>query len=226
MLSFLLGLLLKLYDEISDGMISVSLLNVEIIKYFIIGFATILSIHNSNFLVLLTVCMLASLVSDTNLFNIVKCETKNVAFNDNFWYASLAYFIFLTIYLSKNISFQCIFYCVPSFLFTLFESQFFPNENDTKKIIFRVISVITLIIIILFRDTLVNIKLFNIPIFHCLNLEYLIILGYSCLGYASLSVLLLIKDRIKEIKQPEPKEPEPKNSKNKSTENLSSKYLN
>ena len=75
-LSFILGILTKLYDEITDQTIKLSTLTTEIIKYFIVGLTTFLSINHHEILYMILASMIGGIVVDSNKMNIKQLESK------------------------------------------------------------------------------------------------------------------------------------------------------
>ena len=238
LLSLVLGILTKIYDEITDETIRVSLLNIEIIKYFIIGIATIVSSYDVGFLFMILAMMLGSLLVDTNIFNIVACNDKNIAFNDNFWYATIIYFSALGVLLSLlnykhfKLSFQngLVFIAmIGFFLLTLIEPQFFPEENPTGqslyvKIFFRLFCFICCILYLV----ICNCSLFQqFKIFQLLKSQTLEFIYMFGIGYAVASLYNLCfnknkqekREKLEKLEKREKREKREKNKKKRKAKN-------
>jgi len=209
-LSFILGILTKLYDEITDQTIKLSTLTTEITKYFIVGLTTFLSMNHHEILYMILASMIGGIVVDSNKMNIIPCENKNVAFNDPFWYGCFVYGIFLCILLtwtkesmwSKKLSILVFMLgVVSSFGISVIEPQYFPDEiPDTKnkiknKLIFRCCFMASILAMFATNHKHSDMTILNIPIFYCLQFKYvrctfIILLGYLCLSILSLLYLL------------------------------------
>lgn len=166
-LSFLLGLFLKVYDDIIDNKLNISEYYVGILKYFVITLFSIIFFNDGVFSTLWFVMGFSSLVMDTFYTSkLHKSKDTNehkdfTCFNDNLWLYSLflsGFFIFyyilknfnslksINLFSYKNITFFI--NIVINIIIVVVDIYFTPEHSSEKKLYARIFGLIILCIFI------------------------------------------------------------------------------
>jgi uncharacterized membrane protein len=176
-LSFLFGCIIKIYDEIVDNKINVSISFIETIKIFMIGIITILFLYENSFILPFLFGLCYNLyLGDLILIKFNNTPIEETAINDAYWNSSIIYVTVLALVIflyncksylitcksfmhflfSKNKYIISAIYITFTFFSYLWESYYFTEENSSKKYYWRIIfvlySVISCILFIVYKQ--------------------------------------------------------------------------
>jgi len=200
LLAFLSGVLFKLFDDISDvpevkGVFSDNA--TELIKVTLIGFLTILSLHDITYLVILIAVSLGFWTADKFLYN----ETlpyDHKGLDEPFWWAGLTYIGILAVYtfITDPVPYYGLLdlsYAKNILLFVNIllgvaachaESYLFPEETSTLKTLTRVAALPLFVI-------LIGYGLFdNVHVYEGMTLTYITGLAYTITSVVIKIILL------------------------------------
>jgi hypothetical protein len=139
--SLVLGIIIKLYDDITDGVLSAGPVPSEILKSMIVGLTSIVSLKHPGCLIMIMPAFLAAATAD------FFCKTS--VLNDPFWYALFAYVGFLGIYTGSFVGPQPVLVWLTMIIIGgagATDAYYFPEEASDRKFLIRAITVAALIV--------------------------------------------------------------------------------
>jgi xanthine/uracil permease len=195
-LSFILGCIIKVYDEIVDNKLNVSISFIESIKIFMIGITTILFLFENSFIFPFLFGLCYNLyLGDMILIKYTNTPIEETAINDTYWNSSIIYVTVLAVFIffynykpyfftfksfihflfSKNKYIFSGIYIAFTFFSYLWESYYFTEENSSKKYYWRIIfvlySIITCILFIVYKKYFI----LGLPMLKIWHIGYLVV---------------------------------------------------
>lgn len=156
-LSFLVGIFLKIYDDITDTKLNIDVFYVDLLKYFVITLFSIIFYNDGVFSTLVFVMSITSLIMDKYYITTIQ-QSNNYkdlsCFNDNVWiYILILSGVFMIYHGIINYKtpfdykqFTFIVTIFISIILCIFEVYFTPEHVSNKKLYIRIAVLILLII--------------------------------------------------------------------------------
>ena len=179
--SLILGSLVKSYDEIVDNNLKINKEYIIILQINIIILSFYLYFKDTLFMIICIMAYYCAYIYDIILLNNKVINTTQLAMNNSFWHFYAILLIPMIIYNYTKIIqikinnikiYTFLIYITIGFFLCLFEAYLFPEENSSAKILFRLYSIILLIII-----TFITIY-FKSYFYSCTPLIILFCIGY------------------------------------------------